>query len=193
MGFVIRIMGKNEIKHPMKKELRVNHIGKKLHAQGPGVRYTIWTQGCSIHCPRCSNTDTWEFDAGTFWDVDDLVKDILATEGLDGITLTGGEPMDQFEAVLDLCTKLFGKICIFMTTGYENLKKEHIRIINVLDMICLGPFEIDNICKDGWRGSSNQSVKFLTDRGKSQKDMPVVYKEYIISPGGNTIETGFHI
>jgi anaerobic ribonucleoside-triphosphate reductase activating protein len=177
----------------MTKELRVNHIGKKLHAQGPGVRYTIWTQGCSIHCPRCSNTDTWEFDTGEFWDVNDLVKDILATEGLDGVTITGGEPMDQFEAVLDLCSKIFGKLCIFMTTGYEHLKVEHIRIVNVLDMICLGPFQFEKICKDGWRGSSNQQVKFLTDRGKSQMNMPVIYKEFIISPGGSTIETGFHV
>jgi hypothetical protein len=44
-----------------------------------------------------------------------------------------------------------------------------------------------------WRGSSNQRVKFLTVLGKKQQDMPVVYKEFIISPGGNTLETGFHV
>jgi anaerobic ribonucleoside-triphosphate reductase activating protein len=173
--------------------LRINHIGKKLHAQGPGVRYTIWTQGCSIHCPGCSNTDTWNFDNGMSYSVDDIVNEIRETEGLDGVTITGGEPLDQYDAVSELCEKLFGKISIFLTTGYDCLKRHQFRLVNILDIICLGPFELDKVCKDGWRGSSNQRVKFLTVLGKKQQDMPVVYKEFIISPGGNTLETGFHV
>jgi anaerobic ribonucleoside-triphosphate reductase activating protein len=173
-------------------KLRVNYIGKQLHAQGPGTRYTIWVQGCSIHCPGCSNVDTWDPAGGTEHDVQELVKDILATEGLDGVTITGGEPLDQFNAVYELCTNLFEKICVFLTTGYYR-GPETIHIETVTDIICTGPFEQDKICKNGWRGSSNQKVVFLTDRGRAQKDMPSAYKEIIISPDGSAIETGFHV
>ncbi len=179
--------------HKKMVKLFVNHIEKKLHAQGPGIRYTLWTQGCSIHCPGCSNVDTWDFNAGKIYSVDDLVKDILETKGIDGITITGGEPLDQYDAVLDLCEKLFDKICIFLTTGYDSIKREHFRIMEFLDILSVGPFQAKNICKDGWRGSSNQRVVYLTDRGRSQKNMAFVYKEMIISPSGETLETGFHI
>jgi anaerobic ribonucleoside-triphosphate reductase activating protein len=175
------------------KKLRINHIGRALHAQGPGVRYTIWTQGCSIRCPGCSNTDTWDFNGGAEHPVDELVQDILKMKGLDGITITGGEPLDQYEAVLDLCEKLFDKISIFLTTGYDSIKRDQFRILEVTDILCIGPFEAENICKNDWKGSSNQRVAYLTARGRDQKKMPFVYKECIISPGGRTLETGFHV
>ena len=174
-------------------KLRVNYIGKQLHAQGPGTRYTIWIQGCSIHCPGCSNVDTWDPAGGTEYDVQELVKDILATEGIDGVTITGGEPLDQFDAVYELCGSLYGKICIFLTTGYSMERIWVQPILEVLDIVCTGPFEQDKICKDGWRGSSNQEVNFLTKLGESQKNMPSAYKEIIISPDGSALETGFHV
>jgi anaerobic ribonucleoside-triphosphate reductase activating protein len=176
-----------------RKLLNVHHIEQKLYAQGPGIRYTIWVQGCSIHCQKCYNTQTWDFNNGVAYDTQDLAEDILNTQGIDGITITGGEPLDQFDATLDLCEKLFGKICIFLTTGYDTLKPEYFRILEVLDIICLGPFEFLKICKDGWRGSSNQRVKFLTNIGKKQEKMPLILKEFIIKPNGNSIKTGFHI
>ena len=188
-------------------KLRVNYIGKQLHAQGPGTRYTIWVQGCSIHCPGCSNVDTWDPAGGTEYDVQELVKDILATEGLDGVTITGGEPLDQFDAVYELCSSLFGKICVFLTTGYPLIYKSagglftiwekednlRLKILKCLDIVCKGPFILSKICKDGWRGSSNQEVVFLTDRGRAQENMPSAYKEIIISPNGQVLETGFHV
>lgn len=165
----------------------------KLYAQGPGVRYTIWTQGCSIHCPGCSNKDTWDPLKGSWYKPVDIATEILNTEGIDGVTITGGEPLDQFEEVYDLCERVFDKVSIFLTTGYKEIKLEHLKILNVLDMICIGPFEQDKICRDGWRGSSNQEVRFLTDRGLKQKNLPSVYKEVIISKQGEALETGFHI
>ena len=174
--------------------MRVNYIGKKLHAQGPGIRYTLWTQGCSIHCPGCSNKDTWDFSAGSNYSVKELADDILSTEGINGLTITGGEPLDQFDEVYELCKLVFDKMSIFLTTGYQDINLEQMKIISVLDILCKGPFKIDKICKDGWRGSSNQEVCILTKRGKlEQEKYPPVYKEIIVSPKGNAIETGFHI
>jgi anaerobic ribonucleoside-triphosphate reductase activating protein len=174
--------------------IKVNYIGKKLHAQGPGTRYTIWTQGCSIHCPGCSNKDTWDFNKGTEYDIKVLAEDILSTNGIDGVTITGGEPLDQFDAVYELCHCIFKEKSIFLTTGYSTLNLERAKIITVLDMLCCGPFELDKKCNDGWRGSSNQDVVYLTERGKKQdKLFPFVSKEFVIAPDGQTIKTGFHL
>lgn len=178
--------------------LRVNYIGKRLRAQGPGTRYTIWVQGCSIHCPGCMNTDTWDPSGGKDYDVQELARDILSTEGIDGVTITGGEPIDQLEAVRELCGLIYEKVCVFLTTGYyffavSNTGELWVNsIAPVTDILCVGPFEADKICSDGWRGSSNQKVLYLTERGKSQKDYPVISMEVIVSSNGCSIETGFH-
>jgi anaerobic ribonucleoside-triphosphate reductase activating protein len=182
-------------------KLRVNYIGKKLRAQGPGTRYTIWVQGCSIHCPGCSNTDTWDFSGGIEYDVQDLIKDILSTEGIDGISITGGEPLDQYKAVYELCKGVFDYTSVFLTTGYSSLSLSpatehcyHLALLTVLDIVSIGPFEQDEICNKGWKGSSNQKVIHLTERGIKLEDLPVVKKEFIISrKGGQIIKTGFRV
>ena len=165
-----------------------------MHAQGPGVRYTIWTQGCSIHCPDCSNKDTWDPKKGQEYAIDELVYDILMTPGLDGVTITGGEPLDQFQETFILCKKLYGKISIFLTTGYteEQLYEKGLYLIkSFVDIICTGPFEQDMICVGEWKGSSNQELRFLTSRGRDQENYPKVLKEIFISPTGMALETGF--
>jgi anaerobic ribonucleoside-triphosphate reductase activating protein len=173
--------------------LKINYIGKTLSAQGPGTRYTIWTQGCSIHCPGCSNTNTWDFNGGRIYTVNELTQDILNTKNIDGITITGGEPLDQFESVYNLCKNLFGKICIFLTTGYDCVSLEKLKIITVVDILCVGPFKISYPCSSGWKGSSNQTIHFMTPLGKKQENMPNIPKEIIIKTNGDTIITGFHI
>jgi anaerobic ribonucleoside-triphosphate reductase activating protein len=191
--------------------LRVNYILPESQANGPGLRYTIWVQGCGIHCKGCSNTDTWDPHGGKDIDVDELVKDILSRKNLDGVTITGGEPLDQSSAVTELCKKLFGKISVFLTTGYiinqvhiDILRKYHclahhsnptlrdrLNAIEYLDILCSGPFEADKICSGEWKGSSNQEIRYLTDMGKKQSHMPVIPKEFFIQKDGTTIETGF--
>ena len=121
--------------------LRIHDVLPRSRANGPGVRYTIWLQGCSIHCPGCSNTDTWDPQGGYEKSVADIIKDIKAEPGLDGVTITGGEPLDQYEAVLELCKRLFGKTSVFLTTGYIATRVAHQKktgIIPYLDIICTG-------------------------------------------------------
>jgi anaerobic ribonucleoside-triphosphate reductase activating protein len=129
-------------------------------------------------------------------DVDELVSDILSMENMDGVTITGGEPLDQIEAVTELCKKLYGKISTFMTTGYtlDQIKKRgYTDILNTLDILCAGPFDKNLICSGEWKGSSNQEILYLTNLGKKQSQMPVVLKEFFIQPNGTTIETGFTV
>lgn len=173
--------------------LRVNSTMPESRAQGPGLRYTIWTQGCSIHCPGCSNVNMWPFEGGQEFDTKEVI-DALVDPNLDGVTITGGEPLDQFNAVYDLCSHLFLLTSVFLTTGYTEKqieRKGYQKIFDVLDIICMGPFNESLVCKDEWRGSSNQVIRFLTDLGRKQASMPIISKEIHIGNDGNAIETGF--
>lgn len=174
--------------------LDVNYILEKSRANGPGIRYTIWVQGCSIHCPGCSNTDTWEFGIGKQYPIDTLVQEILSVEGLDGVTITGGEPLDQYGATLDLCSKLHGRLSVFLTTGYtisSLLEKNYGDILNSLDIICTGPYLELEKCSGYWKGSLNQRIHFLSRLGMDQLRMPVILKEMIVGMNGDTLKTGF--
>ena len=175
--------------------LRTNYILPKSKANGPGIRFTVWVQGCSIHCPGCNNTDTWDPAGGREILIPDLIAQINKVEApLHGVTITGGEPLDQFEAVYDLCSKLFGKISIFLTTGYDLkdlTQRKYLKILDVLDIICIGPFDKEAICKNQWRGSSNQDIIYLTELGCEQSCMPIISKEVHIDVEGNSLITGF--
>jgi len=173
--------------------LRINYILPRSGANGPGTRYTLWVQGCSIHCPGCSNQDTWDPKGGYSVSVDDMASEILGQKDIDGVTITGGEPLDQFDATYSLCSKLFGKISIFLTTGYTVGQLIWLKydINSVVDILCTGPFREKQICSGSWKGSSNQEIRFLTDLGKKQSKMPVVLKEFHIRPNGSVMETGF--
>jgi anaerobic ribonucleoside-triphosphate reductase activating protein len=184
--------------------LKTNYILKKSLSNGPGTRYTIWVQGCSIRCPGCSNIDTWDPEKGTDWNIDDLIKDIELNRPLDGITITGGEPLDQFGAVSTLLRKLSPKLFLnqfnvssfsaFLTTGYtvkQIAERNQNEIFNLVDILCTGPFEADKICSGEWKGSSNQEIHYLTATGRKQSKYPVILKEIRVNPSGGSLETGF--
>lgn len=179
-------------------QLRVNYIGSCLYAQGPGRRYTIWVQGCSIHCPGCSNVDTWNPAGGNLMGVSRLADDIGASfdrSEIDGVTITGGEPLDQFKPVLELC-RVLRPVSIFLTTGYTMARirqREQDQILSYVDIICTGPFDQSKVCSGEYKGSSNQEIRALTKRGREQLLWPVVSKEVIVSPDGGAIETGFTV
>lgn len=65
---------------------------------GPGIRYVLFFQGCPHHCRACQNPETWDPHAGRVSDTEDIIADILSTRYLDGVTLSGGDPLWQPEA-----------------------------------------------------------------------------------------------
>jgi anaerobic ribonucleoside-triphosphate reductase activating protein len=175
--------------------LKVNHILDSSSVQGPGKRFTVWVQGCSLHCHGCQNTDTWDFSLGTSILVQDLVEKIKISK-VDGLTITGGEPLDQFKSTLELVQKTIKFKNIFLCTGYKfNLIIGHDvfhEILDYVDIICSGPFDESKICRSKWKGSDNQEVRYITDRGKELLKLPVYKTEYRIDKTtGNTLVTGF--
>jgi organic radical activating enzyme len=60
---------------------------------GPGVRFVLWTQGCSKGCKECYNPETWKFEGKDI--LVDEIFELIDSYNVDGITLTGGDPLEQ--------------------------------------------------------------------------------------------------
>lgn len=135
---------------------------------GEGIRTVIWTQGCIHNCYGCHNPHTHSFTDGVLIDVEKIKQEIETLEFQDGITLSGGDPMCQPEACLEIAKFCQEKnLNVWCYTGYTfeqllELGKKRSSIINLLkniDVLVDGKFEIDKRSLDlKFRGSKNQRV-----------------------------------
>lgn len=149
--------------------LNVAQVLPRSSANGPGERFVIWVQGCPLACAGCWNPDTWPFERRRLRAVDDLAAEIRATDGIEGVTFTGGEPFAQARALSELARVLRDAgLSVFVFTGFELTeltKPEHRALLSVSDVVVAGRYvEARRTFDLPWRGSSNQEVHFLTQR-----------------------------
>ncbi len=155
---------------------------------GEGVRAVVWMQGCSHNCPGCHNPITHDFNGGFLTDTEDLKRDIRELKLVDGITLSGGDPMFQIEASLDIA-----KFChecglnVWCYTGYtfEQLlaistkNPKMLELLQELDVLVDGKFVLAKKSLDAqFRGSSNQRIIDVPNSLKSNR--AVCIKKYEI-------------
>jgi len=155
--------------------LRVHAILNRTNVLGPGERFALWLQGCEKNCKDCISPSSRNPDAGTLLSVDSLVDKILSENNIEGITISGGEPFLQFMALHTLLRKLREKssLGVIIYTGYYLTELRDMNVSEIEDIIAKysdiiidGPY-IDEL-NDGksLRGSSNQTVHFLSSRYK---------------------------
>lgn len=86
---------------------------------GPGMRFSVFVQGCSHHCPGCHNPESWAFGAGEEVAIDDVVARIFENKLVSGVTLSGGDPFEQPAACAEIarCVKAAGRN-VWVYTGY---------------------------------------------------------------------------
>ena len=86
---------------------------------GPGMRFSVFVQGCSHHCPGCHNPESWAFDAGEEVAIDDVVARIFENKLVSGVTLSGGDPFEQPAACAEIArrVKAAGRN-VWVYTGY---------------------------------------------------------------------------
>lgn len=166
-------------------------LQKDSIVDGEGIRAVIWTQGCPHHCPSCHNPETWDYNGGFSYDVEDLKKEINSLDDEVGVTFSGGDPFEQAEACCYLAKYIHSvNLNVWCYTGYtfeQLLKKgkEDSNVMNFLkeiDILVDGPFVLKLKSYDiKFRGSKNQrlikvkeSLKtgkvILYDLDKSKKD-----------------------
>lgn len=133
---------------------------------GPGLRLTIFTQGCPHHCPGCHNPQTHDPAGGSWGDTDDILAAAAENPLLDGITLSGGEPFLQPAECLELAKGAHGLgLNVWAYTGYtlEELLAENdparIALLHEIDVLVDGRFLLaERSLELRFRGSRNQRL-----------------------------------
>lgn len=135
---------------------------------GEGLRTVIWTQGCSHNCEGCHNPKTHSFDGGFLVDTEDVKKEIAELKYQDGVTLSGGDPFFQVDAVLDIAEFCQSKgLNVWCYTGFtfekllEMSKNNHtiLELLNNIDVLVDGKFVLNLKSYDcKFRGSTNQRL-----------------------------------
>lgn len=179
------------------KNLRLHHFEPASRVNGPGIRAVIWVQGCALGCPGCFNPETHPTAGGERVAVDQLFDRILAVApGLDGLTISGGEPLHQYPALTHLLEKVHTQtnLSILVFTGYTWDELQQFPGIDAflanVDVLIAGRYDASKRAAVGLIGSSNKVVHFLSNR-YTQKDLDQVPQaEIILTPDGEVRLSG---
>ncbi len=142
----------------------------RSRANGPGVRFVIWFQGCSLGCPGCYNPNTHSAETNERTQVADLVARIAATDGIDGVTISGGEPFEQPDALLALVKRLreTTSLSILVFSGFARAEIETMatgpETLDHIDVLIDGRYVAGDRVATNLRGSANQTIHLLTSR-----------------------------
>ena len=136
-------------------------IVENEHLYGPGRRLLLYLKGCSIHCGGCINPHLWSFEGGVPINENEILE-ICKKEKLEGLTIHGGEPLDQAEGLAIIVNLLKQNgFTIILFTGYikKELNKTQLKVWNNADLVVAGRFELKkrNVNLQ-FRGSTNQRV-----------------------------------
>ncbi|WP_410671947.1 4Fe-4S single cluster domain-containing protein [Amycolatopsis sp. cmx-4-68] len=156
--------------------IQLSRLQYPVTVLGYGRRVGIWFQGCSIGCAGCMSQDTWPAEAGTSVEVADVLAWIedRADNGIDGVTISGGEPFEQPTGLDHLLEQLdcwraarqtpVDLLC-YSGRALHRLQAEHQYILERLDAIVPEPFLQQRPSELPLRGSANQSIICLTSLG----------------------------
>lgn len=148
--------------------LNLSRLHFPVSALGPGNRIGIWFQGCSIRCPGCISVDTWEPSRGETT-VDAALSQIVEwLPQADGVTISGGEPFDQIEALHALLSSIRQRFVgdILVYSGYSRNKLQITKFESLIDALIVEPFDNSAPQTLALRGSDNQTILLLTDLGR---------------------------
>lgn len=169
-------------------DLRVHGFLPVSRSNGPGRRAVVWVQGCSLGCSGCFNPETHPV-GGERVGVDDLFARLVAcavgegVEGVEGVTVSGGEPLQQRRGVAALLARVRAEtdLSVVVFTGYS--WDEAQRFGDVLA-------SVDVLLAGRYRPGVPKDVHFLTDR-YTQADLDAVPgAEIVIEPDGSVVLSG---
>jgi len=148
---------------------RVHAIEPRSRANGPGERFVVWLQGCTLGCAGCFNPDTHDARGGRAIDTEEILAQLAAARGVEGLTLSGGEPLQQPDAAhallagareLGLSTLVF--------SGYTEAEIRALpggnAVLAQVDVLVDGRYVAGDRLGRGLRGSANQRIVLVTHR-----------------------------
>jgi anaerobic ribonucleoside-triphosphate reductase activating protein len=179
-------------------QFNISHIEPATHIYGPGRRFAVWLQGCSLACKGCWNKEMWSFKANELLDRKNLLAKILAGQDIEGVTLLGGEPLEQTENTLWLIQEIkrLTSLTVMLYTGYTKLELEHkplwTTIEDNVDLLVTGRYqEEDRNTNNQWYGSENQELIYPVKSRIDQRSQPINEVEVIIEPSGEVRVLGY--
>ena len=159
--------------------MRYNKIRKMDISNGPGVRVSIFMQGCEFHCKNCFNAETWNFKGGKEF-TDETINRVLELSEKDyvaGLSILGGEPMHpkNIDSTIELARefkKKFPKKTVWVWSGflYDDIMERNKEVFDYIDVLVDGQYD-DSLHNPTlqWKGSSNQRVIDVKKTKKSGK------------------------
>ena len=128
----------------MSDTIKLHNIIEHSAVNGPDNRFVIWTQGCPLNCEGCFNQPTHDLNGGFDMDIEKLAAQINQTSDIRGITLTGGEPLLQSEAISQLLKLIDNTLDVLLFSGYtfEEIKENDskMKILHQVDAALLGRY-----------------------------------------------------
>ena len=143
---------------------------------GPGIRTTVFCQGCPHHCPGCHNPETWEFGCGTPTEAETVLEIVRGNPLCRGVTFSGGEPFSQAEELARLGRML--KAAGYEVAAYSGYTLEQLlegtdgqkELLGTLDVLIDGPFlQAERSLELNFRGRRNQRVLNVPESLKAGK------------------------
>ena len=160
---------------------------RDTEAEGPGRRYALWVQGCPLRCAGCCNPEMFSAVGGELCDPLALAREAIATAGIEGVTLLGGEPFEQAEACASFAAAVRGAgLSVMVFSGFTLAELEQKqepgvrRLLDACDLLVDGRYDrTQPERRRRWIGSQNQVMHFLSNRYR--QDDPRLFER-------NTIE-----
>jgi anaerobic ribonucleoside-triphosphate reductase activating protein len=173
--------------------VRVYAIEPRSRANGPGARFVVWLQGCTLGCPGCFNPKTHDPRGGDELGIDAIAQQI--PDDVEGLTLSGGEPLQQAEAAAQLLDAARARG--LSTLAFSGYAIDEIRalpgglaVLDRLDVLIDGRYVSTQRLATGLRGSVNQRIQLLTSRYALADVEATPVAEIRIAKNGAVILTG---
>lgn len=178
--------------------VRIHAFEPRSRANGPGARFVVWFQGCTLGCPGCFNPTTHDAAGGRSVSLDELIGELTRTASsghIEGISLSGGEPLQQPQAARALLDAARG--LGLSTLAFSGYTIDEIRartggpdVLAQLDVLIDGRYLASDRLASGLRGSANQRIQLLTPRYSRTDVEATPVAEIRIGPTGEVILTG---
>lgn len=184
--------------HNFGEHLNIAHIEPLSYIYGPGERFVVWVQGCSLGCKGCWNQEMWSFHKHNLIHREQMFDKIVTSQGITGVTLLGGEPLQQYENVLWLIQKIRKEtdLSIMLYTGYNQAELQQYiwypQLLEYCDLLIVGRYiEGQRNTSQQWRGSTNQEVIYPEMSRLVQRPQAIQEVEVIIDAFGKVTVLGY--